>query len=237
MSFSKTLFVLLPLAIGVGCGGCDPIDTGDTQIDTGETGDTDTTPVDYEVTFLIDPPVEGASLSAVYVRQEEQYPEDIGCETFPCEHVVHEIGTWLVHGERSDYLLTTLNDELTIDDDGLTVPMEWTEEASHGVLIPEGTTGGWTYVECDENGRDCDEDDEVKVYTEIREHSEWGRDYVAIQGLGVGGMPISGYELDYLHTASGGYHWIGHISEDRQTIYYEKWDGDTLVQSKYLWKR
>jgi len=205
-----TLLALLPLAIGVGCMGCQinddtGIEPGDTDTDTDSDTDTDT---DFTATFVIDPPVDGAEIS-IYVRQQEEYPEDIGCDSFPCSHDVHKVGEWLVEAERDDYLFVPLEQDLNCDNNGESFDMLWTEEGSHGVLIHEST------YESIYDGY------EYEIYTQISTGS------VRIYGLPLNMMPITGYEFNIIDQYNQTM--IGEIAEDLSTIHWEKWYEGELI--------
>lgn len=204
MRTTYALFALLPLAMGVGCVGCEiPNDDTDDTIanDTGDTEDPD----GYNVVFNFDP-VSGTPLVVT-----AQGDEDESC-TAPCSIVVHKTGDWFITAQDDVFWFISWSRKLENKDDDATFTYQWDEDYAYGVKIEESV-----YIDPDE--------DEHTIYTEIRSGDEipsLGHDFVALQGLPVGGIPVTGYTFEL---SDGGINlWTGYMQEDLEILHIEIWD-------------
>jgi hypothetical protein len=208
-ALASILFVFLPLAAGVGCAGCEN-HFDDTQVsnDTGDTEDPD----GFNAIFNFDP-VSGTPLVVTAQGEDEE-----SC-TAPCSIAVHKTGNWYISAEDEVFWFISWVRKLESKDDDATFTYQWDEDYAYGVKIEESVyiseVDGYEYT----------------IYTEVRSPdgglSDLDHDYVALQGLPTGGIPMTGYTSD---TICGGEKWIIEVQEDLEIIHYERWtpDGEEL---------
>ncbi len=209
-AIAYVLFALLPLALCAGLVGCEvPEDTNPT--DDTDTDDTDV-PDDYTVTFDFDP-VSGTPLVVTALGSSNE-----SC-TAPCQIRVHKTGTWQITAEDDVFWFISWAQELEAKDDGAIFTYQWDEIYSYGVKIEEPIQ----YIS-ETDGDEC------FIYTEIMPPGaavpDLGHDYVALQGLPIAGIPVTGYTFELNH---GGDWWIGSIQEDLEILHVEVWRDEELL--------
>jgi len=222
MRTTYALFALLPLAMSVGCVGGEVLDDSQETgvIDTDETGDTEDTDIipGYKVTFDF-APIEGSPTVAVSKGNDK-----FSCQA-PCQIEVEKTGTWTIAADDPTFWMIGWTKTLSEIDVDATFAYDWSQDYAYGVKVADPTR----YIS-EESG------DEFYVYTEIRSGDEipgLGHDYVAMQGLPVAGIPMTGYSYDW----TGGYRWCGYLQEDLEILHFEKWEVDGEVITAEDWQR